>query len=254
MPSFRPHKTRPACPRDITVFHLSPSAGFIYVSICFAGNHEDENDHRMTAEGHTDIHVSSSYQTWECKQQPLMRWLIVHLNRILNAAQFSFFQLSLIYNKFSFSFTHAIIFVVPVPVSLPGICGLYWLFPNKTKRKMCAVDWWIISVGLVCTMWSGWVEWKRSLIRSRLSLYYVSWGDVNKWLGFFFFWWGVFLFCGRREKAETFVPKFYYSSSQKDSFTLRLRQQCAVTEYFFFCLFFFFRSCLLIYLHVHWRI
>lgn len=105
---------------------------------------------------------------------------------------------------------------------------------------MCAVDWWIISVGLVCTMWSGWVGWKRSLIRSRLSLCYVSWGDVNKWLGFFFFGEGFFLFCGRREKAETFVPKCYYSSSQKDSFTLRLRQQCAVTEYFFFCLFSFF--------------
>jgi hypothetical protein len=58
---------------------------------------------------------------------------------------------------------------------------------------MCAVDWWIISVGLVCTMWSGWVGWKRSLIRSRLSLCYVSWGDVNKWLGFFFLVRGFFV-------------------------------------------------------------
>lgn len=57
---------------------------------------------------------------------------------------------------------------------------------------------------------------------------------------FFFFGEGFFLFCGRREKAETFVPKFYYSSSQKDSFTLRLRQQCAVTEYFFFFVLFSF--------------
>lgn len=83
-------------PRVISQFSISLPPPVLYVSICFAGNHEDENDHRMTAEGHTDIHVSSSYQTWECKQQPLMRWLIVHLNRILNAAQFSFFQLSLI--------------------------------------------------------------------------------------------------------------------------------------------------------------
>jgi hypothetical protein len=67
---------------------------------------------------------------------------------------------------------------------------------------MCAVDWWIISVGLVCTMWSGWVGWKRSLIRSRLSLCYVSWGDVNKWLGFFFFGEGFFCFAavGRKQK------------------------------------------------------
>ena len=176
-------------------------------------------------EEHTDIHVSS-YQTWECKKQPLL-WL--HLNRILNAAV-QFLQLSLslsfslLYNEFSLSFTHA---VICCPCGSPRDCGLYWLF------KMCAVDCEYIR-RFVCTMWSGWIGWKRSLIRSRLSLCYVSWGDVNKWLGFL------------RPPGESrnFVPKCYITAAVK-RILLRSGYVCCDRILFIFSL---------IYLHVHWRI